>query len=120
MVLFEILCGRLAYGKGSESLDVLAKSKYIDNKLDEIIIPELRKQMTLSSLNTFLAIAYQCLKPDRSERPTMAHIVEELEKAYKIQVSLKTAEVIRVGYWGNTSNGGSQNCWDFILEKIIN
>lgn len=88
MVLFEILCGRLAYGKGSESLDVLAKSKYIDNKLDEIIIPELRKQMTLSSLNTFLAIAYQCLKPDRSERPTMAHIVEELEKAYKIQVSL--------------------------------
>lgn len=33
------------------------------------------------------------------------------------KVSLKTAEVIRVGYWGNTSNGGSQNCWDFILEK---
>ncbi|CAH1435446.1 unnamed protein product [Lactuca virosa] len=117
VVLFEILCGRLAYVKGSESLDVLAKSKYIDNKLDEIIIPELRKQMKLSSLNTFSAIAYQCLKPDRSERPTMAHIVEELEKAYRIQASLKTAEVIRVGSWGNTSTGGPHNCWHFILEK---
>ncbi|CAI9264001.1 unnamed protein product [Lactuca saligna] len=41
--------------------------------------------MKLSFFNTFSAIAYQCLKPDRNERPKMAHIVEELEKVYNIQ-----------------------------------
>ncbi|KAI3751472.1 hypothetical protein L2E82_22559 [Cichorium intybus] len=73
--------------------------------------------MKLSSLNTFAAIAYQCLKADRNERLKMAQIVEELEKAYKIQASLNTAEIIRVGSWGNKSSGGPYNCWDFILEK---
>ncbi|KAI3751473.1 hypothetical protein L2E82_22560 [Cichorium intybus] len=76
--------------------------------------------MNLSSLNTFAGIAYQCLNPDRNERPKMAQIVEELEKAYKIQdckVSLTTSEIIQIGLWGNKSSGGPYNCWDFILEK---
>ncbi|KAI3508668.1 hypothetical protein L1887_23677 [Cichorium endivia] len=117
VVLFEILCGRLAYVAGSMFLGPLAESKYSENNLDMIIIPELRKQMKMNSLNTFAAIAYQCLKADRNERPKMAQIVEELEKAYKIQASLNTAEIIRVGSWGNKSSGGPYNCWDFMLEK---
>lgn len=90
VVLFEILCGRLAYEEGYGFLGPLVERMYTTKKLDDIILPNLRKQMSLNSLNTFAAIAYQCLKVNRSERPRMAQIIEKLENAYKIQVSLIT------------------------------
>ncbi|KAI7740092.1 hypothetical protein M8C21_026369 [Ambrosia artemisiifolia] len=46
--------------------------------LDEIILPCLKGQMDPGSLISFSAIAYQCIKKSREERPTMVEIVEEL------------------------------------------
>ncbi|KAI3771156.1 hypothetical protein L6452_02314 [Arctium lappa] len=117
VVLFEILCGRFASEDGKMFLGPLAEIRYEENKLDEIIDPNLRKQMKLNSLNTFSAIAYQCLKNNRSERPTMARVIEKLENAFEIQASLKTPEFARVGTWGTKSIGGPQNRWDFLIEK---
>ncbi|KAL7587877.1 hypothetical protein Lser_V15G39422 [Lactuca serriola] len=117
VVLFEILCGQLVFLEGSGFLGPLAERKYKENKMDDIIIPNLREQMKPHSLNTFAAIAYQCLKPDRSERPTMARVIEKLENAYEIQASLKAPEFARVGIWGTKSSGGPQNIWEFILKK---
>ncbi|KAJ9548984.1 hypothetical protein OSB04_021527 [Centaurea solstitialis] len=90
---------------GKKFLGPLAEKKYEEDKLDEIIDPNLRKQMKLTSLNTFSTIAYHCLKSNRSERPTMARVVEKLENAFSLQASLKTAEIARVGVWGTKSSG---------------
>ncbi|PWA82584.1 jacalin-like lectin domain-containing protein [Artemisia annua] len=74
VVLFEVLCGRLA------------KPHYKEGKLDEIIAPNLLKQMKPYSLPTFSRIAYQCLKKDRKERPTMGLIVKELQNSLELQI----------------------------------
>ncbi|KAI3781592.1 hypothetical protein L2E82_11610 [Cichorium intybus] len=117
VVLFEILCGRLAFEPGSAFLGPLAERKYNENKLDEIINPKLRTQMKVNSLNAFAAIAYQCLKSDRKERPKMARIIEKLENAYEFQASLKSAEFARVGIWGTKASGSPHNRWAFFIEK---
>ncbi|CAH1440603.1 unnamed protein product [Lactuca virosa] len=117
VVLFEILCGRPAFLHGLEFLAPLAERKYREEKLDDIIIPNLRNQMNPNSLSIFATTAYQCLKPDRRERPRMAQIIEKLVDAYEIQASLKATEFVRVGLWGTKSSGGSQNTWEFILQK---
>ncbi|KAM0023386.1 putative protein kinase RLK-Pelle-CrRLK1L-1 family [Helianthus debilis subsp. tardiflorus] len=73
VVLFEVLCGRLAVIKTFNDErcfpSKLAKLHYKEGKLDEIINPNLRKQMTPKSLRTFSRIAYQCLKNDKKKTP---------------------------------------------------
>ncbi|KAI3781594.1 hypothetical protein L2E82_11612 [Cichorium intybus] len=107
----------MAYEEGSGFLGPLAERMYKKNKLNDIIIPRLRIQMKPNSLDTFAAIAFQCLKPTRSERPKMAQIIEKLENAYRIQASLKAPELARVGIWGTKDTKGPQNIWDLKLEK---
>ncbi|MFS8012696.1 putative protein kinase RLK-Pelle-CrRLK1L-1 family [Helianthus anomalus] len=90
VVLFEVLCGRLAviktFNDERRFLSKLAKLHYKERKLDEIINPYLRKQMTPKSLRTFSRIAYQCLKNDRKKCPTMGLIVEELQNSLEFQI----------------------------------
>lgn len=97
VVLFEILCGRLAlierYQDERRFLSSLAQVCCEDNRLDEIIDPNLMNQMKIRSLKLFSMAAYQCLRENRSERPTMGWIVEKLEKALELQVSF-----IRLSY----------------------
>lgn len=91
VVLFEILCGRLAliekYQDERRFLSSLAQVYCEDNRLDEIIDPNLMNQMKVGSLKLFSMVAYQCLRENRSEHPTMGWIVENLEKALELQVS---------------------------------
>lgn len=90
VVLFEVLCGRFAiiteYHDDRRFLSRLAKLHYKEGKLDEIIVPNLRKQMKPDSLRTFSRIAYQCLKRDRKERPTMGLIAKELQNSLELQI----------------------------------
>ncbi|KAK9067872.1 hypothetical protein SSX86_011983 [Deinandra increscens subsp. villosa] len=83
VVLFEILCGKLCYKYRNCQLTKILVPKwrrcYDEGRLDEIILPGLREQMGPSSLTSFSAIAYRCVKKVREERPMMAQIVEELE-----------------------------------------
>ncbi|KAI3781598.1 hypothetical protein L2E82_11616 [Cichorium intybus] len=118
VVLFEILCGRLAlierYQDERRFLSSLAQVYCEENRLDEIIHPNLMNQMNIGSLKLFSKVAYQCLRENRRERPTMSWIVEKLEKAMELQDSSKG--LIRVGTWGRLS-GGPQNRWSFELAK---
>ena len=87
VVLFEILCGWLAFENRDGFLVPQAKQHYEQNTLDKIIIPDLRKQMKQNSLDTFSEIAYKCLKRDPCDHPRMVKILKELEKALEHQVS---------------------------------
>ncbi|KAF5757139.1 putative protein kinase RLK-Pelle-CrRLK1L-1 family [Helianthus annuus] len=128
VVLFEILCGRLAlvnkYQDERRFLDSLAPRACEQHSLDEITLPSIRHDMKESSFNIYSMVAYQCLKENRVERPTMAWIVEKLEEALKLQVDSKVAGFIRVGPWGKQS-GDPMNSWSFELgpglrmQKIV-
>lgn len=91
VVLFEILCGRLAsidhYQDERRLLSSLALKYFEQDRLDEIIHPNLKFQMKADSLEIYSMVAYQCLKNNRRERPTMEWVVEKLEKALELQVS---------------------------------
>ncbi|KAI3773512.1 hypothetical protein L1987_48042 [Smallanthus sonchifolius] len=87
MVLFEVLCGRLCYVRDTDGILLLAdvaKEYYANDKLDIIIDPVLREQMSPESLRKFSAIAYKCLQ-DREHRPLMGVVKKELEETLKIQ-----------------------------------
>ncbi|XP_024990085.1 receptor-like protein kinase HERK 1 [Cynara cardunculus var. scolymus] len=111
-----VLCGRLAmigeYKDERRFLPHLAQLRYEEGKLDEIILPNIRKQMKWNSLRTFSSIAYQCLKPDRKQRPTMPLIVEQLQISLEFQIGCR--RITRIGLWGS-STGGSP--WSLQLES---
>ncbi|KAL8246258.1 hypothetical protein R6Q59_007474 [Mikania micrantha] len=122
VVLFEILCGRPAiintHQDDCRFLASLAQRSLEQNILDEIIFPGIKNEMKAESLKVFTMVAYQCLKKKRNERPTMAWIVERLEKALELQANSKVAGFIRVGIWGRQrQSGGPQNNWSFELES---
>ncbi|KAJ0906005.1 putative protein kinase RLK-Pelle-CrRLK1L-1 family [Helianthus annuus] len=100
VVLFEVLCGRLAmigkYEDERRFLAHLARLRYEEGKLDEIIIPSIRKQIKPNSLQTFSRIAYQCLKLERKQRPTMATIMEQLQISLEFQIVSYQSREIRV------------------------
>ncbi|KAL8246257.1 hypothetical protein R6Q59_007473 [Mikania micrantha] len=118
VVLFEILCGRLAFIKThqDERLVSCVHRSMEQNAFEEIIFPGIKKEMKVESLKAFTMVAYQCLKKKRDERPTMACIVEKLERALELQVNRKVAGFIRVGIWGKQGESPHNN-WSFELEQ---
>ncbi|KAF5824280.1 putative protein kinase RLK-Pelle-CrRLK1L-1 family [Helianthus annuus] len=87
VVLFEILCGRRAYIRNDANrfLAPLVMQHYENETLPDIIHPDLKNQMSgfqisVRSLRTYSEMAYSCLKEERSHRPHMLNIVNELEK----------------------------------------
>ncbi|KAJ0873146.1 putative protein kinase RLK-Pelle-CrRLK1L-1 family [Helianthus annuus] len=87
VVLFEILFGREASIQNNDNwyFARLAMSHYEDKKLDDLIHPDLRKQMNMESFNIFAETAYYCLKERRSQRPDMNQVLLKLEKALELQ-----------------------------------
>lgn len=65
------------------------KKSYEENKLHEIIFPDLRQNMDPTSLKTFLEIAFQCLEEFPEERPEMSLVVKKLGTALKCQEELE-------------------------------
>ncbi|KAF5777155.1 putative protein kinase RLK-Pelle-CrRLK1L-1 family [Helianthus annuus] len=90
VVLLEVLCGRHAlvksYKDERQFLTVLIQKHYTKGTLDKIIPSYLHEQINPDSLHTFANIAYQCLK-NRTERPTMQQVIEQLEKALHSQLT---------------------------------
>ncbi|KAJ9559420.1 hypothetical protein OSB04_014034 [Centaurea solstitialis] len=70
VVLFEVLCGRLCI---------------VDCKDNRLFLPNLLEHMSRECLRKFSTIAYQCLHKDRTQRPTFAKIVRELQIALQCQ-----------------------------------
>ncbi|KAL7598355.1 hypothetical protein Lser_V15G22684 [Lactuca serriola] len=88
VVLFELLCGRLNTPNKYEhrSLAELIRNCYEKNDLSGIIFGNIKDEISPSSLREFVTIAYQCLKRDREERPSMKKILTALETALERQV----------------------------------
>ncbi|KAK9068983.1 hypothetical protein SSX86_013099 [Deinandra increscens subsp. villosa] len=63
----------------------LARSHYEDRKLDDLIDPDLRKQMNLQSLEIFAETAYYCIKERWLQRLDMNQVLSKLEKALELQ-----------------------------------
>ncbi|KAJ9559394.1 hypothetical protein OSB04_014008 [Centaurea solstitialis] len=92
VVLFEVLCGRTAVSYNNGKPEILTssfKKHYEDGNLDEIVDPDLRKQMDPQSFTIFSDTAYQCLKMQRAHRPYMENVVRRLEKALDLQWKLE-------------------------------
>ncbi|XP_021994451.2 uncharacterized protein LOC110891100 [Helianthus annuus] len=95
MVLFEVLTGRKACideeGK-PVFLARLARSHYENGNLDDIIHPDLHKQMDQGSLKKFSEAAYCCLKDQRSQRPNIDQLIFALDQALKLQLAHEASE----------------------------
>ncbi|CAH1435132.1 unnamed protein product [Lactuca virosa] len=63
----------------------LAAKSFKTQKIQDIIFHAIKQQIEPQSLVIFSTIAYQCLMKEHEDRPTMAKVVEELEKAFICQ-----------------------------------
>ncbi|GKB59550.1 phloem protein 2-like protein [Tanacetum coccineum] len=104
VVLFELLSGRPAIedvendpATSEEKKDKdekvvflaqLAARCFEKTKLEEIIIHGIKKKADPNSIDIFSAIAYKCLQQNKEKRPTMAQVIEELQKAFNCHAGL--------------------------------
>ncbi|PWA77021.1 jacalin-like lectin domain-containing protein [Artemisia annua] len=97
IVLFEVLCGRLAmvceYEDERRFLSSWVKLNDKNKKLQQISIPFLQEQMKPKSISIFFKIALQCLNNKSQQRPTMRKIVKELETALEAQLPTSSSEL---------------------------
>ncbi|KAI3743491.1 hypothetical protein L1987_61201 [Smallanthus sonchifolius] len=90
VILFEMLCGRLAWADGcedhSQSLGPLAVRHYNEKgNLDEMIFEDIKEQIVPRSLTAFQTIAIQCLHDNVYDRPWTHEIIIQLKKALEFQ-----------------------------------
>ncbi|KAJ0668057.1 putative protein kinase RLK-Pelle-CrRLK1L-1 family [Helianthus annuus] len=96
VILFEMLCGRLAWAEGCEnhshSLGPMAVRYYNEEgNLDKMIFEGIKEQITPQSLTIFQTVAIQCLEIDQDERPAIDQLIIQLKKALEFQVSFHTS-----------------------------
>ncbi|KAJ0736309.1 putative protein kinase RLK-Pelle-LRR-I-1 family [Helianthus annuus] len=75
VLLFEVACGKKP----------MFGDHGVNEELEDIIDPKLRKQMDEQSLVNFTKITYNCLKENPVQRPTVDQIVKELEDVLELQ-----------------------------------
>ncbi|KAF5784124.1 putative protein kinase RLK-Pelle-CrRLK1L-1 family [Helianthus annuus] len=99
VILFEMLCGRLAWEEGctdhSQSLGPFVVRYYNEvGNLEKMIFEGIKEQITPKSLTTFQMIAIQCVHVDWFERPDIDQIIIQLQKALEFQVSFHTSILV--------------------------
>ncbi|PWA87251.1 serine/threonine-protein kinase, active site protein [Artemisia annua] len=96
VVFMEILCGRLAWEDGckdpSACLGPLAKRRYQEGNIDELVFEGIKKQIDKKSLTTFTDIAIRCIGYYWLERPYPRDVIIELQKALEYQEDYETWE----------------------------
>ncbi|KAJ0736252.1 putative protein kinase RLK-Pelle-LRR-I-1 family [Helianthus annuus] len=127
VVLFEILCGRLAndpiYLKESDiGLAHVARQSFSTRSLEEIIDPTIKEEIgenkfvlnrgpNKDSLHTFIKIAHQCVAETQDQRPEMEVVVNELEKALFFQKNKKdNPKMLFEDIKQATQNFNNDNC----------
>lgn len=92
VVLFEILSGMLVYLQRSfrdaKQPSLMNYTRKYSQELEKLIDPHIRDQIYSRSFHIFSQIAYQCISLDLKERPTMEMVIQRIEEALHIQVSL--------------------------------
>ncbi|GJZ70734.1 kinase-like domain, phloem protein 2-like protein [Tanacetum coccineum] len=87
IVMFELVCGREEVIKDDQHnkyLAPLAILHYREEKLEDLVEWNLRKQIDLQSFKVFTEIVYVCLNEERLQRPNIYEIVTKLEKALEL------------------------------------
>ena len=104
ILLFELLCGRKSISDEQDNkyLAPMAIFHYREKILDDIIDPDLWKQMDPQSFNVFAKTAYDCLNEKRSQRPNINEILTRLERALKLQMD--HVRLFSLSSFFNTSN----------------
>ncbi|KAJ0735716.1 putative protein kinase RLK-Pelle-CrRLK1L-1 family [Helianthus annuus] len=91
VVLFEVLTGRKAFIDQDDLKRMpfakLAKSHYENGNLNDVIHPDLHKQMDQGSLKKFSEAAYCCLNKQRTQRPNIDQLIFALDQALKLQMA---------------------------------
>ncbi|KAJ0942036.1 putative protein kinase RLK-Pelle-CrRLK1L-1 family [Helianthus annuus] len=126
VVLFEILCGRLACPKdfknSSQFLDILVKRHFQVARLDDIVFEGIREQIAPKSLSTFRRIAFQCLNEERKERPTASQVMVQLQKALEFQEAYEILEGSRLqsNYKAILGFSESREIYSAMAKRYIN
>ncbi|XP_071726789.1 probable serine/threonine-protein kinase PBL28 [Rutidosis leptorrhynchoides] len=94
VILFELLCGRLACTVRGQSLDSLFEGQFEVDRPDKLVFKRIREQIVWKSLVTFTTIAFNCLHDDRDKRPTASEVVVQLQHALELQVSYQSVEYV--------------------------
>ncbi|KAI3691337.1 hypothetical protein L2E82_49672 [Cichorium intybus] len=89
VLLFEALCSRPcidnSYDDERQSLPILVKKRYQEQRLDTVVDDNLRQQIEQKCFDTFVTLAYECLENDQSRRPSMDVVVSTLKTALENQ-----------------------------------
>ncbi|KAG8378161.1 hypothetical protein BUALT_Bualt08G0109200 [Buddleja alternifolia] len=92
VVLLEVLCARPAImfttgilKEEQVNLASWARTCYRRGTIDQIIDPNLERQIRSESLSKFVETAIMCIRKKGIERPTMRHVVWSLEFAMQLQ-----------------------------------
>ncbi|GKC04450.1 kinase-like domain, phloem protein 2-like protein, partial [Tanacetum coccineum] len=100
VVLFEIMCGRLAYDNiyhvnNEKGLASVARRRFNDGTLKDMVDPRIMEAdknifmpsggLNQDSWDTFTKIAYECVAETQVMRPTVEVVIKELEKAIHFQ-----------------------------------
>ncbi|GJZ98075.1 kinase-like domain, phloem protein 2-like protein, partial [Tanacetum coccineum] len=83
IVMFELMCGRKSIDEHPDNkyLTPIAIFHYREKTLDDIMDPELWKQIDPQSFNVFAQSAYDCLNEERSQRPNINEIEHSIVAA---------------------------------------
>ncbi|XP_071689778.1 uncharacterized protein [Rutidosis leptorrhynchoides] len=90
VILFELLCGTLAYTDRRYFLATLVKGQYDVERPD--VFERIKEQIESESLVTFTTIAFKCLHDDREEPPTASMVVVQLQQALEFQEAYENAQ----------------------------
>ncbi|KAG8368009.1 hypothetical protein BUALT_Bualt15G0000700 [Buddleja alternifolia] len=90
VVLLEVLCGRPAVDpfveEDKRSLTMWARENISKGgDVDQIVAPSLRGEILPDSLMAFIGVAEKCLHDEPKKRPTIAHVIINLEFALEQQ-----------------------------------
>ncbi|KAM7486267.1 hypothetical protein LguiA_002276 [Lonicera macranthoides] len=130
VVLFEVLSGKPALDF-SLPLDQRSLAKQAQQCIQEstahrLIDPNLKWEISLNSLETFVEIAGRCLQNDSKKRPRMVEVVASLELALTLQSSKDSALLDDdIFDFGGTSHDQARvqseviNAGDFKQENIV-
>ncbi|GKB18416.1 kinase-like domain, phloem protein 2-like protein, partial [Tanacetum coccineum] len=94
IVLFELLCNRdLIIGNDQDNkyLVPVVLFHHREKTLNDIVDPNLWKQIDHQSFNIFVETAHDCLKEERSQRLSIDEIVPRIEKALELQLKSENA-----------------------------
>ena len=100
VVLCEVLCGKPAIVRAIEeepiSLKAWVLQYYHNGKLDEVVDPLLKGEITPKCLKKFGEIAVNCLLDNGTKRPSMNDVVGGLEFALELQESEENDDMLDV------------------------